>query len=101
MTEKKGYQSWTISDELWEAVKEAISKKERDAKKHTKISRDRAGNRWMPEKHWGESSMFSGQDVNGKPFPKSMVLAVQFIVIFKNGAKLVFLRRSGVVSQKS
>ena len=30
---EKGYQSWTISDELWEAVKEAIPKKERDAKK--------------------------------------------------------------------
>ena len=27
MAEKKGYQSWTVSDELWEAVKEAIPKK--------------------------------------------------------------------------
>ena len=33
MAEKKGYQSWTVSDELWEAVKEAIPKKERDAQK--------------------------------------------------------------------
>ena len=33
MTEKKGYQSWTISDEFWEAVKDAIPKKERDTQK--------------------------------------------------------------------
>ena len=33
MAEKKGYQSWTVSDELWEAVKEAIPKKKRDAQK--------------------------------------------------------------------
>ena len=33
MAEKKGYQSWTVSDELWEAVKDAIPKKERDPQK--------------------------------------------------------------------
>ena len=33
MTEQKGYQSWTISDEFWEAIKDAIPKKERDAQK--------------------------------------------------------------------
>ena len=33
MTEQRGYQSWTVSDELWEAVKKAIPKKERDPEK--------------------------------------------------------------------
>ena len=33
MAEKKGYQSWTVSDELWDAEKEAIPKKERDTQK--------------------------------------------------------------------
>ncbi len=30
MEEKKSYQSWTISDEFWEAIKDEIPKKERD-----------------------------------------------------------------------
>ena len=33
MAEKKGYQSWTISDEFWEAIKDEIPKKERDLNK--------------------------------------------------------------------
>ncbi len=33
MAEKKSYQSWTISDEFWEAIKEDIPKRERDPKK--------------------------------------------------------------------
>ncbi len=34
MEEKKSYQSWTISDELWEVIKDEIPKKERDPEKH-------------------------------------------------------------------
>ena len=33
MEKKKGYQSWRISEEFWEAIKEEIPKKERDPKK--------------------------------------------------------------------
>lgn len=33
MGEKKGYQSWTVSDELWDVAKEVIPQKERDAEK--------------------------------------------------------------------
>ena len=33
MAEKQGYQSWTVSDEFWEAVKDAVPKKERDPQK--------------------------------------------------------------------
>ena len=33
MAEKQGYRSWTVSDEFWEAVKDAIPKKERDPEK--------------------------------------------------------------------
>jgi len=33
MEEQKGYKSWTISDEFWEAVKEYIPKRERDPQK--------------------------------------------------------------------
>ena len=31
--EKKGYQSWTISDELWEAIKDQVPTKQRDPNK--------------------------------------------------------------------
>lgn len=34
MEKKKGTQSWTISDELWEEIKEYIPKKQRDPNKH-------------------------------------------------------------------
>ena len=34
MGKKKAVRSWTISDELWEEVKEYIPKKQRDPKKH-------------------------------------------------------------------
>jgi len=34
MEKKKGRQSWTISDELWEEIKEYIPKKQRDPNKH-------------------------------------------------------------------
>jgi len=33
MSEKKSYQSWTISDEFWERIKEDITKTERKQKK--------------------------------------------------------------------
>ena len=33
MNEKKSYQSWTISEEFWEAIKGDIPKTERDSKK--------------------------------------------------------------------
>lgn len=33
MTEKKSYQSWTISDELWNEIKDEIPQKERDPEK--------------------------------------------------------------------
>ena len=33
MTDKKGNKSWTVSDEFWEAVKDAVPKKERGPKK--------------------------------------------------------------------
>jgi len=33
MEEEKSYQSWTISDEVWEAIKDDIPKRERDPKK--------------------------------------------------------------------
>ncbi len=33
MEEKKIYQSWTISDEFWDVIKEDIPKKEQDPKK--------------------------------------------------------------------
>lgn len=36
MNEKKSYQLWTISDELWEAIKDEIPQKKRDPKKHYK-----------------------------------------------------------------
>lgn len=32
MREKKNYQSWTISNEFWKAIKEDIPKRERDPK---------------------------------------------------------------------
>lgn len=34
MSEKKSYQSWTISDEFWERIQEDIPKTERDPKKN-------------------------------------------------------------------
>lgn len=36
MDEKRSYQSWTISDEFWEAVKDQIPVKKRDPKKEYK-----------------------------------------------------------------
>ena len=33
MTEKKSYQSWTISDELWNVIKDEIPQKKRDPEK--------------------------------------------------------------------
>ena len=36
MEEKKSYQSWTISDEFWDAVKDQIPVKKRDPKKKYK-----------------------------------------------------------------
>ena len=33
MTEKKSYQSWTISDELWNVIKDEIPQKKRDTEK--------------------------------------------------------------------
>ncbi len=36
MKEKKTYQSWTISDELWNEIKDYIPKKERDPNKEYK-----------------------------------------------------------------
>lgn len=34
MEKKKGTQSWTISDELWEEIETYIPKKQRDPNKH-------------------------------------------------------------------
>ncbi|WP_408611432.1 transposase [Faecalispora anaeroviscerum] len=36
MNEKKSYQSWTISDEFWEAVKDQIPVKKRNPQKEYK-----------------------------------------------------------------
>lgn len=33
MSEKKSYQSWTISDEFWERIKKLVPRRERDPKK--------------------------------------------------------------------
>lgn len=34
MSEKKSTQSWTISDEFWEAIKDEVPVKKRDPQKH-------------------------------------------------------------------
>lgn len=48
MIEKKGYKSWTISDEFWERTKEMIPKYERDTSKEYK--RKAGGGRKPPDK---------------------------------------------------
>ena len=50
MEEQKSYKSWTISDELWEAIKEYIPKRERDPGKVYKCAPGRGRKPIPPRK---------------------------------------------------
>lgn len=57
MGEQKSYKSWTISDELWEAVKEYIPKRERDPGKVYKCAPGR-GRKPMPPRRVLEGILY-------------------------------------------
>lgn len=63
MSEKKSYQSWTISDEFWERVKEDIPKTERDPKKDYVYALGQ-GRKPMPERKALTREYGSGSSVH-------------------------------------
>lgn len=96
MEKKRGTQSWTISDELWEEIKEYIPKKQRDPNKHYQkaLGQGRPGLH-PPDKCWRVFSMFCEPDVSGKLFRENMGAAAVFTDTFKNDRRQVSLKRYG------
>ena len=95
MEEKKAARSWTISDELWEEVKEYIPKKQRDPKNIIRKRPGKDAQVCRPNRCWRASFMFCGLGANGKQFHENMGAAAVFTGIFKNGKQQVSLKGYG------
>ena len=85
MSEKKSCQSWTISDEFWERIKEDIPKTERDPKKKY-VHASGQGRKPMPAGKALEGIFYGLRTaVNGKPCPGNVVVEAPYTGRFKNG----------------
>lgn len=102
MEKKKGPRSQTISDELWEEIKEYIPRKQRDPSKHYQKAPGQ-GRPGLPARQVLEGiySMFCEQDASGRPFHEKMGAATVFTGIFKNGRRQAFLKRYGYWAWKN
>lgn len=95
MSEKKSYQSWTISDEFWERIQEDIPKAERDPKKNY-VHAPGQGRKPMPARKALEGySMCCERAVNGKPCPGNMAAGAPYIGRSKSGLQRAFLKKYG------
>lgn len=95
MGTRKGSQSWTISDELWEKVKGYIPERGRDPEKVYKHALAKAGTGFQPGRCWKGYYMFCGQGASGRQCLKNMGAEAVFIDIFKNGRQQDSSRKSG------
>ena len=95
MTEKKSYQSWTISDELWNVIKDEIPQKKRDPEK---VYKNKLGQ--------GRKPMDARKALEGifyvlrtgcqwKALPKELAPAVVSIVISRHGQMQDFSKEYG------
>ena len=101
MEGKKSYQSWTISDEFWEAIKDEIPKRERDPNKKYVHAPGQGVSQCQLGKRWKGYSMCCGQAVNGKQCRGNMGAAVRYTGDSRSGRQRGFLRKSGPKDWKS
>lgn len=92
MNEKKSYQSWTISDEFWEAVKDRIPVKKRDPKKNINMRRAKAADRFRQEKFRKEYFTFYAQGASGRLSPGSTAARAAFIGITRKWVAAGFFK---------
>ena len=88
MKKKKMTQSWTISDELWEEIKEYIPNL-------IQLLFLVCGQACPSGRCWKVSSMFCELDANGKQCRENMVPAAVSTGIFKNDRRQASLKRYG------
>lgn len=94
MSEKKSYQSWTISDEFWEKIKEEIPKKERDLKKKY-VHAPGQGRKLMPARKALAGIFYVLRTGNGKSCPGNMTAEAPYTGRFKSDWQRAFFKNSG------
>jgi len=95
MEEKKSYQSWTISDELREVIKDEIPKKSETPRSIMFMRQGKDVNQCQQERRWKAYFMCCGRDVSGKHCPGNMAVGARCTGSFKIGWQRDSLRKSG------
>ena len=95
MSEKKSYQSWTISDEFWERIQEDIPKAERDPKKNY-VHAPGQGRKPMPARKALEGIFYVLRTgCQWKALPREYGSGSTYIGRSKSGLQRAFLKKYG------
>lgn len=99
MEKKKGTQSWRISDELWEEIKEYIPKKRRDPNKHYQKAPGQGRPGVSRPTGAGGNFLCSANRMSVESCSARIwVRAAVFTGTFKNGKRQVSLKNDRVLS---
>ncbi len=95
MREKKSYRSWTISDELWEGVKDEIPEHQRSADKEYR-RKPGGGRKPLPKRQVLEGIFYVLRTgCQWKAVPKEYGAGSSIHAYFQEWAKAGFLRKFG------